>query len=302
MSLTKGEIVQYHEDGYVLAKQVISPNQLSKLQEMTYQLIEDSRNVTESNNIYDLDEGHSKDSPRLNRIKLPHKLDPYFWNILEESSISSVIKSLLGQNVLLQTSKLNTKAPDGGTPVEWHQDLAFYPLTNDSALAVGLMLEDVTLENGPLQVIPKSHRGPILDHSNDEGIFCGAINPDDPNFEKDRIVTITGKAGDMSIHHGRILHGSSPNQSDRARLMLFYECNAADAWPLLGGAAVTIQKLGGGELWDDLHVRTISGNPTKEPRVENWPVRMPVPPSPIGGSIFKTQKSSGVRSVYNQNS
>ena len=38
MSLTKGEIVQYHEDGYVLAKQVISPNQLSKLQEMTYRV------------------------------------------------------------------------------------------------------------------------------------------------------------------------------------------------------------------------------------------------------------------------
>ena len=102
----------------------------------------------------------------------------------------------------------------------------------------------------------------------------------------------------MSIHHGRILHGSAPNRSDRARLMLFYECNAADAWPLLGGAAVTIQKLGSGELWEDLHVRTIAGRPTKEPRIENWPVRMPVPPLKVGGSIFKTQKSGGARSFY----
>ena len=179
------------------------------------------------------------------------------------------------------------------------QDLAFYPLTNDSALAVGLFLEDVTLENGPLQVIPKSHKGPILDHSNEEGVFCGAINPEDPDFDKEKIVTITGKAGDMSIHHGRILHGSAPNKSDRARLITFYECNAADAWPLLGGAAVTIQKLGIGGLWEDLHSRIISGNISKQPRIENWPVRMPLPPSPIGGSIFKTQKLGGAKSVYN---
>ena len=103
----------------------------------------------------------------------------------------------------------------------------------------------------------------------------------------------------MSIHHGRILHGSAPNKSDRARLITFYECNAADAWPLLGGAAVTIQKLGIGGLWEDLHSRIISGNISKQPRIENWPVRMPLPPSPIGGSIFKTQKLGGAKSVYN---
>ena len=109
---------------------------------------------------------------------------------------------------------------------------------------------------------------------------------------------ITGKAGDMTIHHGRILHGSSPNQSDRARLIAFYECNAADAWPLLGSAALNIQKLGMGGLWEDLHDRTIVGNPTKLPRLENWPVRMPVPLSGRPGSIFQTQKLSTSRSVY----
>ena len=296
--LSSEEIQQYNENGYFLAKQVITKNQLSRLQEITYKFIEDSKNVTDSNNIYDLDEGHSEKNPRLNRIKLPHKQNPYFWKVLEESKIKSIITSILGNNVLLQTSKLNTKAPGGGASVEWHQDVAFYPLTNDSALAVGLFLEDVTLENGPLQVIPKSHKGPTLDHSNSDGNFCGAINPEDPNFNKDKIISITGRAGDMSIHHGRILHGSAPNKSDRARLITFYECNAADAWPLLGGAAVNIQKLGCSGLWEDMDSRIISGELTKQPRIENWPVRMPLPPSPIGGSIFKTQKFGGAKSVY----
>ena len=52
-------------------------------------------------------------------------------------------RQLLGQVVRLQTTKLNTKAPGGGAAVEWHQDWAFYPHTNDDLLAIGLMLEDV---------------------------------------------------------------------------------------------------------------------------------------------------------------
>ena len=45
-------------------------------------------------------------------------------------------------------------------------------------------------------------------------------------------MTLTGRAGSMSIHHVRLLHGSAPNMSDRARLICFYELAAGDAWPL----------------------------------------------------------------------
>jgi len=50
--------------------------------------------------------------------------------------------------------------------------------------------------------IPGTHRGPVLEHSK-EGIFCGAIDPADPLFEKDKAVTLTGKAGSLSIHQMR---------------------------------------------------------------------------------------------------
>ena len=43
----------------------------------------------------------------------------------------------------LHGSKLNMKAPKYGSPVEWHQDWAFYPHTNDDILAIGVMLDDV---------------------------------------------------------------------------------------------------------------------------------------------------------------
>ena len=140
-----------------------------------------------------------------------------------------------GRRSRLQTTKLNTKAPGGGAAVEWHQDWAFYPHTNDDLLAIGLILEDVDEANGPLMVIPGSHRGPTLDHTRN-GVFAGAVDPDDPLFDRDQAVTLTGKAGSMTVHHVRLLHGSAPNMSDRARLICFYELAAGDAWPLAGSS------------------------------------------------------------------
>jgi len=213
--------------------------------------------------------------------------------------MAAVLTALLGPNTAIQTSKLNTKAPGGGAAAEWHQDWAFYPHTNDDMLAFGLMLEDVDAANGPLQVIPGSHKGPVLAHTNADGVFCGAVDPDDPDFHHDRAVTLTGKAGSMTVHHARTLHGSAPNVSDRNWLICFFECRAAHAWPFLGSGSYL--KLSGGSqqaLWDHHQASVITSRLTPVPRCEEVPVRLPLPPAPDPGSIFKTQKTGGARSMF----
>ena len=286
----------YAENGYLLVEDVVTGAQLKKLQNITYGLIDESRKVSEINERFDLDKGHSAAAPRLTRIKLPHKQDPYFWEILTQSKVTKVLTDLLGDDTTLITAKLNTKAPGGGQAVEWHQDWAFYPHTNDDLLAFGLMLEDVTLDNGPLMVVPGTHRGPLLSHQSN-GVFCGAIDPDDPLFEKDKAVTLTGKAGSMTVHHVRTLHGSAPNMSDRNRLILFYEMARADAWPILGGGSY-IHSLGQRKFWDDLQNRVVTGKPSLQPRLEQVPVAMPLPPAKDNSSIFKTQQSGGAKSAF----
>jgi len=286
----------YNDNGYLLVENAVSADQLARLREITAQLIDAARAVRESNDVYDLDQGHSQDMPRLTRIKIPHKQDPYYWELLRNSAMTDVLNDLLGPDTTLLTSKLNTKAPGGGRAVEWHQDWMFYPHTNDDLLAFGLMLEDVDADNGPLMVVPGSHKGPLLDHHSN-GVFAGAINPDDPLFAKDKVVTLTGKAGSMSVHHARILHGSAPNLSDRARMILFYECAKADAWPILGSNSY-FHALGQRKFWDDLQDRTITGTPCLTPRLEPVPVVMPMPPAPDTSSIFKTQESAGVKTAF----
>lgn len=294
--LTREQKDSYDREGYLMVENLLSEADLTELRAITYDFIERSRAVQESDDVFDLDDGHSAATPRLTRIKLPHKQHPAFDTLLRRSAVTDVLRDLLGPDTMLQTSKLNTKAPGGGAAVEWHQDWAFYPHTNDAMLAFGILLEDVTPDNGPLMVIPGSHKGPILSHfSND--VFCGAINPDDPLFHLDKAVTLTGKAGSMTVHHARTLHGSAPNLSDRNRLILFYECHAADAWPLLGAGSY-IHALGQRRLWDDLQERLVTGSLCLTPRMADLPVSIPLPPAPDAGSIFKLQKSGGAKSAF----
>jgi ectoine hydroxylase-related dioxygenase (phytanoyl-CoA dioxygenase family) len=294
--LGAADIAFYRENGYLMIENAVTAEELAALQKVTREFIERSRTVTESNDVFDLDEGHGPNNPRLTRIKLPTKQHPVYDQVLRSERMQGFFKALLGPDVVLQTSKLNTKAPGGGAAVEWHQDWAFYPHTNDDLLAFGLMLEDVDEANGPLMVIPGSHKGPLLSHHNN-GVFAGAIDPADPDFHFDRAVTLTGKAGSMTVHHCRTLHGSAPNKSDRPRFILFFEAAAADAWPLLGAGAY-IHRLPQREMWEDLQTRMICGKPVIEPRIEKVPVRLPLPPAPDPSSIFKTQKSGGARSAF----
>jgi len=294
--LSRDQIAFYRENGYLHIENAIPKEELDELRRVTHDFIDKSREITENNDIYDLDEGHGPDNPRLTRIKLPHKQHAVYNGVLRGEWMRGYFQALLGPNVTLQTTKLNTKAPGGGAAVEWHQDWAFYPHTNDDMLAFGLMLEDVDQANGPLMVIPGSHKGPILSHHNN-GVFCGAVDPEDPNFDLAKAVTLTGKAGDITVHHARTLHGSAPNRSDRPRLIMFLEACAADAWPLLGAGSY-IHRLPQRELWEDLLDRMICGEPVIEPRIEQVPVRLPLPPAPDATSIFKTQKSGGARSAF----
>ena len=294
--LTEDQKAFYAENGYLMVEDVVTPDQLARLREITGRLIDAARGVGESNAVYDLDKGHGPDSPRLTRIKVPHRQDPYFWEILTRSGVTEVLADLLGPDTTILTSKLNTKAPGGGAAVEWHQDWAFYPHTNDDLLAFGLMLEDVDADNGPLMVVPGSHRGPLLSHRAN-GVFCGAIDPDDPLFHRERAVTLTGRAGSMTVHHARLLHGSAPNVSDRLRLILFYEIAKADAWPILGANAY-FHALGQRAFWEDLQARTITGRPCLTPRLEQVPVEMPLPPAPDNSSIFRMQESGGAKSAF----
>lgn len=295
-TLTEKQQSDYWRDGYVLIEDAVPANILSELQSVTLNFIEASRSVTQNNDIYDLDKGHSEKTPRLNRIKTPHSVHTVYREYLRSDALLNLIRPLLGPDIRMNMSKLNTKAAQGGAPVEWHQDWAFYPHTNDDLLAVGVMLSDINEEDGPLQMIPGSHKEAVLSHFNN-GVFCGAINPDDSAARLNDAVSITGKAGSVSLHHVRTTHGSAPNNGTDPRLLLLYELAAADAWPI-SGALSTYTGMSQQELWQTFNDNMVCGTQSVTPRLTEVPVLMPVPPPEDASSIFQTQSSGGAKSAF----
>jgi len=281
--ISTGEVAFYREHGYVVLHGLLDAETLDDLRREMAVALDGARAVSDHDDMYDLEPGHRPDAPRVRRIKTPHRFFPAFRRLTRHPRLVAVLQALLGPSVRLHGSKINLKAPHYGSPVEWHQDWAFYPHTTDDLLAVGVMLDDCTLDNGPLLVVPGSHTGPVHDH-HAHGYFCGAVDPAAIAAEAERAVPLTGAAGSMSFHHVRMLHGSAQNVSSLPRALLLYEFAAADAWPLRGVPDLAA-----------FDAQLVAGEPTIEPRVLPVPVRMPLPPAKRQGSIYENQSDAARR-------
>ena len=272
--LTQEQINFYNENGYLGVESVLSQEEVADLRRATDEFVEKSREVTEHTDVFDLEPGHTPETPRVRRIKNPVAHHVVYDQAMRHDRILDIVEQLIGPGVSHNGHKLNMKYPEFGSPVEWHQDWAFYPYTNDDLLAVGVAIDDMSLENGCLMVVPGSHKGPTYDH-HQNGVFVGAVT--DPNFSSDNAVPVEVKAGGISLHHVRMLHGSAPNNSRNARRLLLLQYCALDAWPIAGAD------------WNAFKSLVLRGEPTNQPRVVPAPIRIPQPYAGRGGSIYEVQ-------------
>jgi ectoine hydroxylase-related dioxygenase (phytanoyl-CoA dioxygenase family) len=273
--LTQEQLDLYEKNGYLGVDAVLADDEVAALRRVTDEFVEKSREVTEHNDIFDLEPGHSAANPRVRRIKNPCLYHTVYDQTLRHPNILAIVAQLIGPEIRYNGHKLNMKYPEFGSPVEWHQDWAFYPHTNDDLLAVGVSFDDMTVENGALMVIPGSHKGPTYDH-HQNGEFVGAVTYS--NFGREGAVPVEVKAGGISIHHVRTIHGSAPNTSNRPRRLLLAQYCAIDAWPL-----------GGVPDWETFNSLILRGEPTNQPRIVSVPVRMPLPHAAPKGSIYEVQ-------------
>ena len=282
--LSQAALAAYRRDGFVVLPDILTAAEVEALRRATDEFVEGARAVSANDDIYDLEDSHSPAEPRVRRIKAPHLHHPEYARAARHPNIVAVLKDLWG-TVRFDTGKLNMKSAGYGAPVEWHQDWAFYPHTNDDLAAVGIMLDDCNLENGPMMVIPGSHQGPVYDHHGPDGRFCGAMDPASCGVDLSRALPCLGKAGSITVHHVRAVHGSATNFSGRERRFLLFQYRAADAWPLLGFKD-------GIDKFDEL---LLAGDPTLMPRLTPVPVRLPLPPAEYQGSIYENQRAAGRR-------
>ena len=221
----------YFANGYLLVENAIPQEWVQRLLATTDQMVDRSRSLTQSDEIFDLEPGHSAANPRLRRLSTPVDHHPEYWAYAAESVLADIAADLVGPNVKFHHAKLNFKWAEGGEEVKWHQDITYWPHTNYSPLTIGTYLYDVDEDQGPLAVVPGSHKGDLYNQYNESGDWVGCIAQQDlGDISLDTVDYLVGPAGSVTIHNCRLIHGSKKNLSPKGRPLLLNAYSSADAF------------------------------------------------------------------------
>lgn len=226
--LTKDHIRQYQDEGFCACSDFLSQEELAALLEDIEAISAGATLASHAADRMEMEPKQPSHGTLVRRIYEPCTYYKRFRALSESKQLLDALEQLIGPDLLFHYSKINMKPPAIGSVVRWHQDLAYYPLTNRDSVAILFYLDDADRTNGCLQIIPGSHNGRAYDHTRD-GFFQGEVT--EP-VEESRAVPIEGRAGTAIFMHCMTLHASAPNNSSRPRRTLILSYRAADAFPI----------------------------------------------------------------------
>jgi hypothetical protein len=151
-----------------------------------------------------------------------HKAHLYLtWldELVHLPTILDAVSDILGPNIMVHSSSFFIKEPHDPAYVSWHQDGHYWGLDSGDVVTAWIALLDSDTENGAMRVIPGSHLVPLphVDTFAKNNLLSRgqeiAVDLGDRKW-----VELDLKAGEMSLHHVGIIHGSEPNNSDRRRI------------------------------------------------------------------------------------
>lgn len=283
--LSKQQKEDFWRDGVLVVDNAISPDRLASLRSEFQSWVEESRShsddygeTLDGRARFDLQPGHTSDKPALRRVQSPEEVSDVFASTMREARTVDFCAELIGPAIRFHHGKVNSKLPGTATQVKWHQDFPFQPMTNDDIITCLLFIDEVTMENGPLEVIPGSHKGPIHSHWHD-GVFTGAVDEAIVNKQRDKVTSCVGKAGSVCLMHANLLHGSAPNLSNHPRTLYITTYYAEDAI-----------ELSPNHLPSQLTHELVRGEASGRVRCSAY--EMALPAVPKGTSFFAQQEGS----------
>lgn len=290
-ALSREQIDAFWLDGYLMVENVIRGRQLAALRDDFNAWVEESRSNTapfgeimDGRPRFDLEGGHTAEKPALRRVNSPVEVSQAYYDCMADSRMTDMVADLIGPNVKFHHSKINSKLPGSKTEVKWHQDFPFTPHSNDDIVTALLFIDDVTADNGPLEVVGGTHRGPIhsLWHG---GKFTAAVGDDVAEASRRKALRCMGPVGSCCFMHTRLLHGSAPNHSTQPRTLFITVYTAEDAQPYAPNPVPS--------KFEGLIVRGEKTN-----RVRSIGYAMELPQKPTAASFFAQQTAPEKRPDY----
>ena len=170
-------------------------------------------------------EAHERKIGAPLQSNMRHKVHLLFtWanELVRHPRILDAVEDLLGPNLLCWTTNFFIKEPRDPAFVSWHQDATYWGLDPDDVVTAWLALSDVPVESGAMKFIPGSHRGEQLPHADTfhEYNLLSRGQEIAVKVDETKAILVPLKAGEISLHHVKLAHGSEPNTTDDRRIGL----------------------------------------------------------------------------------
>jgi ectoine hydroxylase-related dioxygenase (phytanoyl-CoA dioxygenase family) len=201
-SLTEDAVERYRDAGYLAPIRVLTTSEAARIRAK----LED----------FEADAG-----PLAGKLRQKsHLLFTWLNDLIRHERILDAVEDIVGPDILCWGTSFFIKEPRNPAYVSWHQDSTYWGLEPADIVTAWVALSDSTTENGAMRVMPGSHtmaQVPHRDTFRPENLLSRGqevmVEVDDAHAD-----TLVLKAGEMSLHHVRLIHGSEPNPSDQRRI------------------------------------------------------------------------------------
>ncbi|MFN0044598.1 MAG: phytanoyl-CoA dioxygenase family protein [Alphaproteobacteria bacterium] len=200
--LSPAAVSQFHDHGYLSPVAALSPDEVAR-----------NRLSLAS---FEAREGGKLAGAARNKS---HLFLRWLYDLARHPKILDAVEDLIGPDILLYHAQWFIKEPHTPHFVSLHQDSAYWSLASPQGLSAWIAFEDCDAENGCMRVIPDTHRDALAHvdrQAPDNLLWRGQTVA--AEIDEARAVEMPLRAGEMSLHHARIVHGSGPNRSPRRRI------------------------------------------------------------------------------------
>ena len=205
----------YKENGFMVIEDAFSSEVIESLRHEATTICRGDRGELKGTPVFDGTETDDEVLRQILCIHFPHKISDLMFETLKSDPFVQVLTSIIGPNVKCMQSMLFIKA--AGKPGQaWHQDEVYIP-TRDRSLTGGwIAMDDATVENGCLWVIPGSHKTGTMyfqEWHGDPRFDC-AFEAQRFPYTNDDAVPVEVRAGSIVFFNGYLLHRSLPNYAE----------------------------------------------------------------------------------------
>jgi len=224
MRLTEEQTLQFDEEGYLFLPDCFSPEEVAALRQ-------------EAVSIYDTDrpEVWREKSGAPRTAFAAHTYNEAFRLLGAHPRLIRPVEQLFGEQLYMHQYKINAKSAFDGEVWQWHQDFGTWHrddgMPEPKAMNISVFLDEVTHINGPLMIVPRSHKHGVLAAGHDLSTTSYPLWTLDNDtvtklVEAGGIITPIGKPGAVLMFHGNIVHGSAGNITPFPRKIVYLTLNA----------------------------------------------------------------------------